>query len=280
MIMSDTFTRSCEHWSEDRRAGMEAFYALATVDYKHLAEAADWRGWLEQRAALTADGRLRLLDVACGSGKFPAALIQHAGVGAAALDEIDYALLDPSSFSVAEARGALKPPFKPSTEYVCTLQDLECPPGAYDIVWATHALYALPREDLDEGLRRFTDAIGSKGCGFIAHASQRAHYLAFYKAYLAGFDRPESEPYLSAEELAEALTRLGVSFTTRTIEYDNMAPDSERGAVEGYLQRCLFDDTLSINDMLTNAETGPYLRACLQDGIWRFPQTVFLIWIQ
>ena len=45
--MSDTFERSCEHWSEAGRAEMEAFYALATVDYRHLAEALDWKAWLQ-----------------------------------------------------------------------------------------------------------------------------------------------------------------------------------------------------------------------------------------
>ena len=39
---TDTAARSLEHWSEHGRAEMEAFYALATEDYRQPATAADW----------------------------------------------------------------------------------------------------------------------------------------------------------------------------------------------------------------------------------------------
>lgn len=278
--MSDTYTRSLAHWSEAHRTEMDAFYRLASKDYRHLAEAEDWKAWLAERAA-QAEGRpMRLLDVACGSGKFPNALIDHAGIGDAGLGPIDYDLLDPSAFSVAEAKAALKSPFRPAGEHVCTLQDFQPPSDPYDVVWATHALYALPRAELDAGLARFVAALGSTGRGFIAHASERSHYLTFYRAYLAGFGITGSEPYTSGEDLIASLTRLGAAFEAREIEYENGAPDTERAAVEGYLQRCLFDDSVSLDAMLANETTGAYLAERLKDGVWSFPQTVTLITIQ
>jgi len=279
-VTSDTFSRSCAHWSEAGREGMNAFYRLATKDYRHLAEARDWKAWLEARSAAVGGRRLRLLDVACGSGKFPTALIDHAGLGEARIAGVDYDLLDPSAFSVAEARGALKAPFTPAAEHVVTLQDFNGAPGAYDIVWATHALYALGRDTLEGGLQRFLDAIAPEGCGFIAHASRRSHYLTFYDAYLDGFERRDSEPYRSAEELTAMLERLGVAFSVEEITYENGAPDTERAAVEGYLQRCVFDDSVSLDALLENPATGAYLKERLIDGVWRFPQSVQLISIQ
>jgi hypothetical protein len=47
------------------------FYALATEDYRQLVLAADWASLL---AGVSSPG-WRLLDVACGSGKFPTALL-------------------------------------------------------------------------------------------------------------------------------------------------------------------------------------------------------------
>ncbi|MEN0015920.1 MAG: hypothetical protein AAGC46_21320, partial [Solirubrobacteraceae bacterium] len=38
----DTAARSLSHWSEDGRTEMEAFYALAHLDYEILAGALDW----------------------------------------------------------------------------------------------------------------------------------------------------------------------------------------------------------------------------------------------
>ena len=70
MDSGDTAQRSLAHWSEAGRREMEAFYALATEDYRQLALAADWAALLGERAH---EG-WSLLDVACGSGKFPTAL--------------------------------------------------------------------------------------------------------------------------------------------------------------------------------------------------------------
>ena len=276
--MTDTADRSLQHWSEAKRRGMEDFYRLATLDYVTLANALDWKTWIEGRQRLAGDRPLRLLDVACGSGKFPTALVEHAGLAAADLHPVDYALLDPSRFSLAEARGVLKPPFAPGAEYNVPLQDLDTPPRAFDVVWATHALYALPRADLPDGLARFVRAIG--GAGFIAHAAEDAHYLRFYRAFLDGFRGDDGAPYISAEELLTAFEPMGVDVSVREVTYVARAPDADRDSVEGYLQRCVFDDTVSLDDMLANDRTGPYLQACYQDGEWRFRQRVQLIFLK
>ena len=66
-----TEQRSLAHWAEDGWAGMEAFYALAVEDYRRMVAARDWAADLRGHAV---EGRVRVLDVACGSGKFPAEL--------------------------------------------------------------------------------------------------------------------------------------------------------------------------------------------------------------
>jgi len=274
---SDTFQRSCEHWSETGRREMEDFYALATVDYRYLAQALNWKAWLETQQARVAGRPLRLLDVACGSGKFPAALAHHADVGSASILPIDYALLDPSAFSIAEAREALSALFVAGAEYEMTLQMLDCPRGAFDIVWATHALYALPAAELQIGLERFTNALGSSG--FIAHACEEAHYLRFYRLFLDAFHDGRGTPYTSAERITATLEHMGVSFETQELTYENGASEKQRQQIESYLQRCVFDDSVSLEQMLAHPITGTYLASCRHDDEWRFAQRVMLIFI-
>jgi SAM-dependent methyltransferase len=277
--MSSTFSRSCEHWSESGRREMEDFYALAWVDYRHLAEAVEWKTWFEARQRAVGKRPLRLLDVACGSGKFPAALVRDAAIGDAAIAPVDYALLDPSPFSIAEARAALSPPFVAGDEFECTLQDLPADTAPYDIVWATHALYAIPTHEIEAALQRFLAALHG-GRGFIAHACADAHYLAFYRHYLEAFRAGEEiAPYTSAEQLTDTLSRLGASISVRDIEYVNGTDIEARDRVEGYLQRCLFDDTISLDQLLSHPLTGDYLARCQRDGRWQFRQRVKLIFI-
>jgi len=275
--MKDTFIRSCEHWSETSRNEMENFYALASIDYKHLAERFDWKEWLEIHQTNIGGRRLKILDVACGSGKFPSALVQYAKLADANLLPIDYALLDPSSFSISEARKVLKFPFVNCSEFKTTLQEFKSEKEAYDIIWATHALYAVPQCELKDALKRFVSGIA--GSGFIAHASENSHYIKFYKHYLNGFKGGCGEPYSTAEEILQALKEIGVSYKVEKIVYENGISKNASLQVEGYLQRCIFDDTVDLDTMLKNSTTGPYLENCVKDGQWRFKQQVMLIFL-
>jgi SAM-dependent methyltransferase len=283
--LNDTFERSCEHWSEAGRKEMEGFYALASIDYHHLAEAIDWKVWLETRQNIVGSRSLQFLDVACGSGKFPTALVSHAGVANATLKPIVYSLLDPSYFSISEARQALVLPFRAGAEYETTLQNLECSFGSFDVVWAIHALYAIPHNELEIALKRMIHAMGhglderSGGAGFIAHASAQSHYLQFFELYLSGFKGGEGALYTSSEQIIAVLTQMGLAPEIREISYTNVAPQANERQVEKYLQRCLFDDTLSLKDMLANPFTGPYLETCYKDGMWQFAQRVNLIFV-
>lgn len=275
--MTDTFQRSCAHWSEASRAEMDRFYALASVDYKHLAKAIDWKNWFEERQKVVGQRNLKLLDVACGSGKFPSALKEFARLSEASILPIEYSLLDPSAFSISETRRALFPPFHCSAEFEMTLQALACKAGTFDIVWATHALYAVPNEELQTALERFVFALD--GAGFIAHATSNSHYLRFYRHYLNGFKDGAGVPFSSAEKIAETLKGMGIDFRVKQISYQNTALENAGEQVEGYLQRCIFDDTIGLDEMLKSPVTGPYLNECLQNGIWRFDQQVMLFFL-
>ena len=275
--MKDTFTRSCEHWSETSSNEMQNFYTLASIDYKNLAESFGLKKWLEIHQANIGQRRLKILDVACGSGKFPSALFQYAKLADAKILPVEYALLDPSSFSLAEARKILQLPFKASSEFETTLQGFSCERGAYDIIWATHALYAIPKDELKDALKRFI--FGMATSGFIAHASEKSHYLEFYRHYLNGFKDGYGEPYSSAEQILQILKEINIPHRVEKITYENSISENSLIQVEGYLQRCGFDDTIDLKAMLKNSITGPYLNNCIKDKQWRFKQQVMLIFL-
>lgn len=243
---------------------MEAFYALAVEDYRQLALAADWPALLH--------GRARLLDVACGSGKFPAALARYCDLSG--VSEIAYDLLDPSAFSVAEAKAVLRAPFTPGRELVVTLQDL--PAGEpYDVVWATHALYALPPDELDAAAARFVEAVAPSGLGVVAQATAASHYLAFYDAYRAGI--ADATPYTTAEQVRDALRAAGADVREQRITYTTGTDD--RAVAEGFLQRCAFDDTVTLEQMEAAPVLGDYLAGCRDGDRWTFSHEVLLLWL-
>ena len=256
------------HWSEAGRAGMDAFYALATQDYRELAAARHWAADLRGHAR---EGAVRLLDVACGSGKFPAALLA-AGLPDEPVVQVD--LLDPSAFSIAEARRVFAPPFVVTAEHETVLQDF-VRRDFYDVAWATHALYALPPGELASGLVRMAAALRPGGLGVVAQASSASHYLAFYEAYRAAF-APSVAPYTDAEGVADALRAVGADVDVQVLHYRTGSAD--RAVVEGFLQRCAFDDTVSLEQMEAGEPLAAYLAGCRgDDGTYEFRHEVHLI---
>jgi len=248
---------------------MEAFYALATEDYRQLVLAADWCDLL---SAHTGDGG-RLLDVACGSGKFPSALLTYADLSA--VPGLTYDLLDPSAFSIAEAAAQLRAPFVIGRELNLTLQDLPDDAGLYDVVWATHALYAVPPNELDRAAERLVAVLRPGGLGVVAQATSRSHYLSFDDAYRAGV-RPAT-PYTSAEQVRDALRRAGAEVREQRIEYTTGSAD--RAVAQGFLQRCAFDDGLSLEQMEAAPVLGEFLAGCRgPDGSYSFHHEVALLW--
>lgn len=276
--MSDLLSRSSAHWSEAGRAGMDAFYTLATDDYRHLAEALDWRALFEEAQGRVGGRPVHLLDVACGSGKFPRALCHHCRLADAAIQPVETTLLDPSAFSIKEAREALEPPFLPAAEVETTLQAFRPPETGYDIVWATHALYAIPEDELAAALSQFLAAISPGGLGVIAHSAASGHYVRFHHHYLASsFGDPQADPYISAELIVETLRRLGASVDVQEVRYDSVASIDQSSAVEGFLQRCVFDDSVALPQMQATEPLASYLDGCRNSDAWRFGQQVWLI---
>lgn len=272
----DTQDRSLAHWSEVAREEMDAFYQVATLDYKELALASDWDRLLPEREGKASP--LRVLDVACGSGKFPAALRLYTELGARESSPIVLDLLDPSAFSLSEARASLAPPFKADLDFECTLQDLPETATDYDVVWAVHALYALPEAELAEGVAAFLRALGPDGFGFVAHATSSAHYLAFYEAYLARF-KPSGTPFVNAEAVAKAFQDAGAKVEVKPLSYEQVIEDE--AVLEGFLQRCVFDSELSLEAMREDEVLGAYLAERRDSaGHSRFRQDVSMIFIR
>lgn len=257
---------------------MDAFYALARLDYERLA-----RGFIDHSAWLrrVADGRRRitLLDVACGSGKFPEALLEFGGVGALS-DElrIDYDLLDPSAFSLSEAARALRPPFVEAARHETVVEELEDAVGPFDVVWATHALYALTPGAVRAAAARMLSAVAPGGALLIAQGSRDGHYLRFHRHFLDDHrdDDGRGTVYAASEDLTEALRAGGADVHVVRLAYDHTIAVENAVTVEGYLQRCAFDDSVSLQEMLAAPHLGRYLRDCLDEeaGRWRFHHEV------
>ena len=104
---------------------MKDFYNLANVDYQYLSNAVDWKKTFEMIQSKVGSRSIRLLDIACGAGKFPNALLSNVNFNNLDIRKVDYSLLDPSEFSINQAKKILKKPFFESLSFESTIQDFK-----------------------------------------------------------------------------------------------------------------------------------------------------------
>ena len=274
---ADTFDRSCAHWSADGRDGMDNFYTYATVDYRHLAGLIDWPALLASLSKQT--GALQLADLACGSGKFPAALMEHTTLPELMNAEgksiqVLYDLLDPSIFAIEEAAAVLNAPFVERDHYCCRLQDWQPKPSTYDLSWATHALYCVPAEEMSECMSIVKDAMNADGIGIVAQSNRSGHYIRFYEHFLESIHGGKGTLFSASEDVDEAAENVGFERQSRTLNYETVIDENDRRALESYLQRCAFDDSISLDQMLNSGSLGQYLASTKKQGAYRFQQSV------
>ena len=274
---ADTFDRSCAHWSANGHEGMDNFYTYATIDYWHLARLIDWPALLTTLSKET--GVLQLADLACGSGKFPAALLEHTPMfelvnAGGKSTQVEYDLLDPSAFAIEEAGAVLKPPFVEQDHHCCRLQDWQPKPDSYDLAWAIHALYCVPVEEMNECISVVQEAIRRGGIGVMAQSNRSGHYIRFYDHFLENIRDGNGTRFSAAEDIDKAVADAGFERQTRTLNYETAIDEKDHQALELYLQRCAFDDSISLEEMLSSGSLGQYLANSKREGTYRFQQSV------
>ncbi|MDG1958126.1 MAG: class I SAM-dependent methyltransferase [Candidatus Binatia bacterium] len=277
---ADTFDRSCAHWSADGREGMDNFYTYATVDYRHLAGLIDWSALLASLSEQT--GGLQLADLACGSGKFPTALLEHTTLpelmsAEGRSTQVLYDLLDPSTFAIEEAAAVLKSPFLERDRYCCRLQDWQPKPSTYDLCWATHALYCVPAAEMGECMAILKGAMKPGGIGVVAQSNRSGHYIRFYEHFLESIHGGNGTRFSAAEDVAEAAENSRFERQIRTLNYETAIDENDHQALESYLQRCAFDDSISLHEMMNSGSLGQYLKNAKSRGAYRFQQSVDVV---
>jgi hypothetical protein len=175
-----------------------------------------------------------------------------------------------------EAARALRLPFVEAARHETLVEQLDDAVGPFDVVWATHALYSLPPDAVRAAAARMLAAVTPGGALLVAQGSREGHYLRFYRHFLDDFRDGQGTLYAASEDLADALRTCGADPHTVRLSYDHTSALENTVTVEGYLQRCAFDDSVSLKEMVTAPHLGPYLRDCRDEdgGAWRFHQEV------
>ncbi len=203
-----------------------------TQDYVQLAKNFDWSSLLSKN---TNGEPLRILDVACGTGRWLQAL-QHYVKLEKNQTNIIYDLLEPNSYALADAVQNMRPPFQLGERYTMTIQEAKLEEKAYDLLWSMHGFYTIPRDRLSFVLRKSICLLNTTGVGFIALATRKSFYIDFYDQYLNSFCEGKRARFTSAEEVSEALSKCGIKHNLKKIIYEERVHIEDSAAIKHYIK--------------------------------------------
>ena len=252
----------------------DLWFRVATRDYTELIKAYDF-GKLFSRYPASVE----LLDVGCGTGKFPWMLRSHLSPNL----HIQYDYLDPSQHSLDQLQKTLSLPFIPRSALKTTLETLErsaCPPRGYHIIWCLQSLYCAQRQALKEIVSKLHTLLSPNwGMGLIYLASSEACYHRLYNLYNHEFYPNTRQPYITAEEVTNTLETLAISYEVKKFHFSHTIVNSELSVLKNYVNQCVLDSE-GWEHSQNNESMKHFLESFRHTDEYHFPQQVWLIQFQ
>jgi SAM-dependent methyltransferase len=208
------------------------WFSITEIDYTDLMQKLNFKELFSLFAA-----PIELLDIGCGSGRFPSILRQHLSNDYS----INYDYLDPWEDKLVETEQALSELYS-LRKRLCTsvesLDPTDCPADGYDLLWSMHSFYYVERDSLKDTLEKLRNLVKTReGIALIYLSSRDAFYNQFYELYLrqTGIN---GDLFVCAEEIVRALDSIGIESTILTVDTQHKIPLCDERLLERYIQGC------------------------------------------
>jgi SAM-dependent methyltransferase len=248
----------------------EAWFRIVEHDYTQLIAAINWQKVFHERRE-----DFQLLDVGCGTGRFPKMLQPQLP----ATLRIHYDYLDPSHYCLATCQQALKPPFLPRHGWQTTLEHSHevLSLGTYDLAWAIQSLYCLEPVNLCTALKQLMQTLHpSHGTACLVLAKREAFFPQVHQMFFEHCAEHTPPPYLSAESVVTALEEMGAMNIIRELPCTHTISIREDRLLEQYLQQSVMD-TLPLPKWRQHPRLRDFLDAHRHDDAYQFPNPYWLI---
>ncbi len=260
-------------------------------DYWQLAQGFDWSSTLLSQYHRGKPSSLRLLDVACGTGRWLQAFSHYIQLDPG-INDITYDFLDPSASSISQASQKIHPPLQRGTQHVNTVQEAKLESNSYDLLWSMHGFYMIPPQDLAPVLKKCASLLNDTGVGFIALATRKSFYVDFYEQYLQIFKEGKGVRFTSAEDIIESLRECGIQHQVHRIFYEEAIKAEDGAGLEHYIKNeatinCFNKDkeveplsaskNITLEDLLSNPKMEAYLNSLMRNSVYYFPEEIWLI---
>lgn len=258
-------------------------------DYRQLVEIFDWDEILQTEEKSV---EISLLEVGCGTGRWLDTVQYELFQGEEPKQKwkkVTCDLLDPSEVAMNEASKKILLPWQAGKKIKNTLENAELETAHYDVIWSTHAFYAIPKEKLAAVLKKMQASLKSKGKIIIAHSSESSFYIRCYEAFRAAFPKQGKQPYTTAEDIKASLIQTKIPYNLEIMSYDENIHKKDEQTLDHFISNECIEysfnrdldnpSAITMYDFLRTDKGKSIISHYKKNDEYIFPQKVYIFTI-
>ncbi|MEC4816836.1 MAG: class I SAM-dependent methyltransferase, partial [Scytonema sp. PMC 1069.18] len=214
---SDNFNPSKSYYQKDK-LDIDSWFHVTQIDYEKLIEQYSFENLFKAFDKT----QLKLLDIGCGTAKFPSLLDPkisgniHCSVDL--LDISEYCL------QVAQKEYDSLKHFRTDNIYLSAAENIHDSvhqSRSYDMIWAIHSLCTIDKNQLGNIYRSCWNLLKSNGKFLIYQLAQNSSYYKLYSFYVSHSEPQQNSTtnLLTSEEHKQLLDLLGINYETIKVHF-------------------------------------------------------------